>query len=536
MTKERNRAWMNDFTVEDYEWHLKHRHARGWTPSFRFSEDPKWHCGDSKKRKTMVHRFIQTTSLHGIQHVCPRDKTTWIHKIVYRTIFVICFLLLISNVGFLVRESLGRESSIINTINKNMRAGEKEDPEFFPKYPTVTLCRRPPYKTDFNRSYLELVEYVFLALGFPLVSFTPKELSMVVDMARHTNDTQRLDNETQAFKSRLLELEGKFQSLKFGSGFNLTQFIIDHSIGCKEFFVSCIAVMFTLDCCSLFRPVITSVGLCFTMEHLRDISHLSKSLPVERPFIVDLPSPPNLDKGVQEGFNVFLTDPRDIVSFFAEGEGQQVVPGFITTISVHLVKRQRTAMHTAWHGMSVSCPTLPGMAKEHYTRKMCNQMIAASDYKTFCNCTSVILPGPHLERVCEPMDMYRCSFYYSLQNNLSNFAENCREPCVSYSYKSQVSCTGLGIANISRVKILYNSKQFVYLQYRTSTFSSLFSLIGGALGFYLGASIITVVEILTFVFSWLRFRLCPWSLKNKDPRKECLHVTDDLKKTILKFY
>ncbi|GFW57306.1 uncharacterized protein TNCV_542201 [Trichonephila clavipes] len=33
--------------------------------------------------------------------------------------------------------------------------------------------------------------------------------------------------------------------------------------------------------------------------------------------------------------------------------------------------------------------------------------------------------------------------------------------------------------------------------------------IGGSLGLYLGASIITVVEILSFVASWLWYRICP---------------------------
>ncbi|GFW57255.1 uncharacterized protein TNCV_541691 [Trichonephila clavipes] len=174
-----------------------------------------------------------------------------------------------------------------------MKAGEKEDPDFFPKYPRVTLCRRPPYKTDFNRSYLELVEYVFLSLGFPMVSFTPKELSMVIQMAQYINKTWKLDNTTQTFKVRLIELEEKFQSLKFGAEFNLTQFVIDHSFRCEEFFIRCFDVMSSWDCCSLFHPVITNVGLCFTMEYFHDYSHLSEKISIERPFIVDLPSPPN---------------------------------------------------------------------------------------------------------------------------------------------------------------------------------------------------------------------------------------------------
>ncbi|GIX88205.1 uncharacterized protein CDAR_269351 [Caerostris darwini] len=60
-----------------------------------------------------------------------------------------------------------------------------------------------------------------------------------------------------------------------------------------------------------------------------------------------------------------------------------------------------------------------------------------------------------------------------------------------------------------RLEIMYNSKQFVNHEYRTVTLSSLFSQIGGSLGLYLGASIITVVEIVTFVASWLWYRIYP---------------------------
>ncbi|GBN69929.1 hypothetical protein AVEN_175648-1, partial [Araneus ventricosus] len=66
-----------------------------------------------------------------------------------------------------------------------------------------------------------------------------------------------------------------------------------------------------------------------------------------------------------------------------------------------------------------------------------------------------------------------------------------------------------------RVEILYNANQFVYREYRKATFSSLFSQIGGALGLYLGASIMTVVEIITFVSSWFWFKICPTRMDNK---------------------
>ncbi|GFR11967.1 hypothetical protein TNCT_461871 [Trichonephila clavata] len=83
-TTERMSTWMKDLNIEDYEFHLQHRPAGDWVPSPRSKESPAWHCGDPKKCKTVTHRFVQTTSLHGVQHFCPRRKTIWIHKAVYR--------------------------------------------------------------------------------------------------------------------------------------------------------------------------------------------------------------------------------------------------------------------------------------------------------------------------------------------------------------------------------------------------------------------------------------------------------------------
>ncbi|CAL1293306.1 unnamed protein product [Larinioides sclopetarius] len=161
---------------------------------------------------------------------------------------------------------------------------------------------------------------------------------------------------------------------------------------------------------------------------------------------------------------------------------------------------------------------MPGdSTSERFTLKMCGEYAIANVLRRTCKCTPLVRPaGGARERICEPSDVYHCLLGKSLKNNLSRILNECHEPCIVYKYQTAVTCMRIGSANISRVQILYDAHQFMYFQYRTTTFSSIFSKIGGSLGLYIGASIITVVEISTFLMSWLWFRICPSKEKYKE--------------------
>ncbi|XP_042902358.1 acid-sensing ion channel 1-like [Parasteatoda tepidariorum] len=68
---------------------------------------------------------------------------------------------------------------------------------------------------------------------------------------------------------------------------------------------------------------------------------------------------------------------------------------------------------------------------------------------------------------------------------------------------------GLGYTNHSRVEIMHDSKQYTYHEHRRTTFSSIFSQIGGSLGLFLGASIISVIELSIFLMQWIWYKCCP---------------------------
>ncbi|KAG8173913.1 hypothetical protein JTE90_026102 [Oedothorax gibbosus] len=70
------------------------------------------------------------------------------------------------------------------------------------------------------------------------------------------------------------------------------------------------------------------------------------------------------------------------------------------------------------------------------------------------------------------------------------------------------------------LEILYNTQQYTYNEYKKATLSYLLSEIGGSLGLYLGASIITLVELLTFSVTWLWYKFAPVPTSKIQPHRQ----------------
>ncbi|KAF8770878.1 acid-sensing ion channel 1-like [Argiope bruennichi] len=495
----------------DLDWGFDDSH----THQKKEPHESSWNCGNPKKRRQLVERFAQTSSVHGTHFICSKKNTSCLLKFMYRVLFALCILSVLGNITMLLQEAFDKESTFINTINKDIELGKEEDPIFFPEYPRITLCRKPFYRTDLNDSYLNLVEYSFLALGYPFIPLTPDEISMVVDISTKDKENE-LPSHILQFENRLNELDERFRALRnISESFNLREFVIENSVGCKDFFLYCIALVFPLDCCKIFQPVLTSMGLCYSLEDRSEILDLIKKSPIEFSVIIDLVSPPHLDRETEEGFNVFMTDPLEMSLLFQPSEGQKIVPGLLTSINVQLVKTERSALYTHWTSITDSCPKWPfgvdSLAEDsdRYSHRVCDTLSYFSTLRNACRCESIFFPGNATMRYCEPKDLYICFAGITIASNFSNLMDMCLQPCITYQYKSEASYIGLGGENFSRLEIMYNSKQFVNHEYRTATMSSLFSQIGGSLGLYLGASIITVVEIVVFVACWLWYRVCP---------------------------
>ncbi|XP_035229045.1 acid-sensing ion channel 1-like [Stegodyphus dumicola] len=436
-----------------------------------------------------------------------------------QVIFVLCLLSVVSSIIFLVQECFGKESVYINSINKDSVIDFKDDPYYFPHYPLISICPSPPYRKDLNSSMLEIMEYASLALGFPFISLTPKENGHLALIARVRNRTllPYISTEAAIFEEKLRNRKANYEKYKNSrEDFNLKTFLKENTYQCNELFIDCTALVFNVNCCKVFERTLTPLGLCYEMVLEKQLSELMMKTKVDFPLTIDLRTTLHLgSRSVNEGYLVTFSDPREDPTGSQFLGVKMAVPNFLTSIRVKLIKTQRTALHTAWHGLSQSCPSMPqfdGMSEsygEHYTLATCDIHYLMYMYRKFCKCEAITYRGNSSRRLCEPEDIYSCVMGVLTKNNLTEMHEVCQKPCVEYKFTSEVSYMGLGGTNNSRLEIMYDSQQYVYEEYRTITFSSLFSQIGGSLGLYLGASIITSVELVSFALMYLWYRCLP---------------------------
>ncbi|KAG8189517.1 hypothetical protein JTE90_008478 [Oedothorax gibbosus] len=431
-----------------------------------------WRCGHQKKRSEVVANFAKSSSVHGAAYVfSPSERrVSKCGKFGYRVLFVFCVLSVISHIGYLLYDNFGKESTVINTINRDMESGYEGDPHF-PIYPRITICRRPFYRTDVNATYLQLVEYAMLSLGLPFTPLTPTEVASLVRLAIHDLGwvKEELPSMATDLGERLNNLEDKYGRLKKSEGYNLRSFVEEHSI---KFIYG-------------------------NWANSNSTAH----------------------EGSEVGFRVYLSDPSiEAPAQLEQFDGQNVMPGCVTTLKAALIKTERVNLHTPLHGMWNTCPTwgrTDNGSSDRYSYDVCDQENYFEWVRRICGCELLLhTAGSQTSRLCDPIDLYQCSIRASFTNH-SELLSTCKQPCTTYSYKTETSYMGMGRgSNISRIEIMYNSNHYTLNEYRKVTLSFLFSQIGGSLGLYLGASIITLVEIAGFVASWLWYRLAPAKVAN----------------------
>ncbi|XP_035213106.1 uncharacterized protein LOC118187030 [Stegodyphus dumicola] len=398
----------------DLEWEL---HLEQPAKSSR-SRTARWQCGDNKKLKKLISNFSKNSSAHGTAYICDSSSgTSKFMKIVYKVLFVLCLMNVVGSIVFLLQESLSKESIYINSINKDSVAGMVEDPDYFPHYPRVTICRRPSYRTDLNSSLLQLLEYANIALGFPFSGLTPKEISDLILVARHRINANRgrLPPDVVDFQETLDNLQIEYDKYKNSTeDFNLKNFVNDNSYKCNEIFIDCVALVLKMNCCEVFLPSLTPLGLCYEMVLDEQILQTMANAKVHFTLSIDLKNPPHIDRPLEEGFLVGFSDPN------AEGTGAMIqdvemaIPNYLTYLKVKLIRTERNALHTAWHGLTESCPSMPEFEDmnstygNRYSLQTCDIHYLMSIFVKYCECQAVVFPGNTTRRLCDPADIYHC--------------------------------------------------------------------------------------------------------------------------------
>ncbi|KAG8189511.1 hypothetical protein JTE90_008473 [Oedothorax gibbosus] len=492
-----------------------------------------WRCGNLKKRRKLVAKFAQSSSVNGSSFICSTSKKgpSQFLRVIYRIIFVICLLVVTGNILSLLHEKSSKESIYMNSVIKDVRSGREEDLGNFPIYPRITICRRPFYRTTgYNNSHKDLVAYSMLAFGQPFSPLSLRERTYLRDIAayNHSDPNATLTDGAVALKEKLDEAEKRYKELSATEKFDLKKFVLNHMPYCTQFFNACTVFVYNLDCCNLFSPLLTSDGLCFTVRNVTPISEIIKDSPIVSEVVLDLVSPPDIVPRSESGFYVYLSDPfREVPMIFEPLEGQTLVTGQATTVKAELIKEKRTELHTPWHSMWNTCPTYrfnDSYISERFSHNVCATQLYEEELRKICECKMIYSTKYPDLKYCEPTDIYKCALRME-DDSLVKEDFNCDYPCVGYSYKTETTYIGLGGGvNISRVKIRYNSEYFTYNEYRQLTLSSFFSQLGGSLGLYLGASIITLMEMLTFTVTWLWYRLVPTKVDDKAANRHDYHT------------
>ncbi|CAH1267924.1 ASIC5 [Branchiostoma lanceolatum] len=220
--------------------------------------------------------------------------------------------------------------------------------------------------------------------------------------------------------------------------------------------------------------------------------------------------PANLDS-LDVGLKFLVHDQHDPPKM--DSEGLAVAAG--THVYTSIVQQKFINERKPW-GQCVHGTTL--QYYDRYSLTGCLLECRARRVMDMCHCLPASLPGPADVPHCSPMQLGNCAY-----KELAKFdrgAEevgrcNCSVPCEETKYQVSLSYSGWPNrdavtlfnrsldelrANYVSLDIFYQDLNYqTFQQFQTVTVPGMISDIGGQLGFFLGASIITLSEFLEYL-------------------------------------
>ncbi|XP_076330671.1 bile acid-sensitive ion channel-like [Tachypleus tridentatus] len=456
--------------------------------------------------------FLSSTSLHGMNQLL-QTRSKWL-RCFWKLVITCC------SVGFIVHTiilmfeiqnspKITTTLTAVDSIQEAYSARDKTPPLF----PAVTVCTRLP----FQKGTVDL-KYLSIALGYPFISLNYKELSAIVDAIR-TNQTEGLYWKIMGNTTNKMHFSG-----------NLREYIIKKSLKCNELFLKCSLPAFETSCCNIFKPILTSYGMCFTFSPNET---MQKDLYGYDIFAIDL----HLSSDLVElaGVVVSIHDPREYPSSDVLKGGIGIWSGMSVTSKFTLFEIDYTEIYSLMEGNLFSdCnyKTLDIWEKP-YTKNNCQEQTRMEVIKEVCDCVTVTAPYANSSnnnsvRFCGPQDFTGCVIVQL--SNILRKLRRCNHLCKEYKYDTYTTFTELSPSynvkrinreNAARVKMMYRELSYQKLQYKTRSISSTISKIGGTLGLMLGASAITLLEVLIFVVRYLWVKVAHGNVMKKIYQKNC---------------
>ncbi|XP_072039719.1 acid-sensing ion channel 1C-like [Amphiura filiformis] len=442
--------------------------------------------GDSVgANESLEHKFVNSTSFHGIAQIADRNKSTWL-----RTAWILAFATCTGVCGwqiYLRFEALHDINTIVSRVYKNEL-----------DFPAVTICNFNRYRaSQVTEEDLPFIRYALFA-----------EEDYYGDSY---DDHSQFDMSSFDYSEFIQN-----RTFNYTEFTKRTGFVLDNNtlLECKWRGRDCIADNFT--------HVFTSYGNCWTFNSGKD--NRGNDLPI---LTEDQPGSENglkliiniqqdeytetLSGNIQAGLKVLVHDQADPP--LMDSLGSAVPPGYYAFMAIR--KEMFMNLEPPW-GKCNRSKTLEYYDK--YTLSGCFIECRLTLIFEKCECRPIRYPG--IAEVCTPYQTATC-----VKDVLSEFKSGslgiceCPVACNHTEYVTSISYGAVPSQSVADeayqhfnetleyqrmnfvvIDIFYEALNFQsFKENKAMTVSTLISNIGGNVGLFLGGSILTFAEIIDYV-------------------------------------
>ncbi|XP_033856097.2 acid-sensing ion channel 4-A-like isoform X1 [Acipenser ruthenus] len=358
------------------------------------------------------------------------------------------------------------------------------------------------------------------------------------------NDAVPTSELSQNESKHLLQLNTMTEIEKKNCNFNWTEFYDRAGYDLKEMLKSC---QFQKSNCTSddFQPVYTRYGKCYTFNANKSLSSkkakqggmgngLEIMLDIQQEEYLPIWRETN-ETSLEAGIRVQIHSQDEPPYIHQLGFG--VSPGFQTFVSCQ--EQRLTYLPEPWGKCRPTAePTIPGY---NYSISACRLKCEKEEVYRKCSCRMVHVPGD--EKICSPHDYTECvdnALTEIIKNTEESSTCTCETPCDLTRYGKELSMVKIPSKGSARYlsKKYKHSEEYIRdnflvldiffeaLNYETIEQKKAYDVagllgdIGGQMGLFIGASILTILEILDYIFEVARDKFHRLVKPRKDPTKE----------------
>ncbi|KAM3725516.1 Acid-sensing ion channel 4-A [Dirofilaria immitis] len=403
--------------------------------------------------------------------------------------------------------------------------------------PAITVCNYNPI----TKSYIHYLNESSSGAGYftnDLLRYMTMAYSEVEDLYLHANN-DTIERGRQAYEY--------FQSIFTEYPFNIENFFAQAGFTCHEMLKVCSVGGTKLDCCAMSQKVLTDLGLCFvfSLDHIK-LNQTQPGIFNGLQLILDAGindtiavnyaeegnTLPIFSNNLEDGFRLYVRSEDELA--YSYTEGLSVSPVYRAYIALNL----ETFHFLTPENWGNCTNTWPLKSPERafrlpYTAQNCASLCQQIYYEQRINCTPLLysVGDAHLN-TCTPSELH--SFMLEVADRTNNIngpecADNiCPTSCITHRYKASITY-GYGFSesamdwltninnnwtrkrikeNFAVVNIFYREMSYLLNEQMQSTsLVDVLSNIGGNMGLFFGASVITVIELVIFLskLAWIAF-------------------------------